>query len=48
MVGINEFFGDYYLLCNMKSEFVYVSVDNVEALALSKDFLVGKVFSKYP
>ena len=44
----NSFFGDYYLCNNIKSEFVYCAVSEVEAFALSKKFLVGKIFQKYP
>ena len=44
----NNFFGDYYLCNNTKAEFVYVAHTEVEAFALSKKFLMGKVFPKYP
>lgn len=38
-MNINQFFGDYYICNNMKSEFVYVATTDVEAFALSKKFL---------
>ena len=47
-IGSNSFFGDYYLCSNTKAEFVHVAISDVEAFALSKKFLMGKVFPKYP
>lgn len=44
----NEFFGDFYLCNNVKSEFVFCAQSKVEAFALRKEFLVGRIFSKYP
>ena len=44
----NNFFGDYYLCNNTKAEFVHVAHTEVEAYSLSKKFLMGKVFPKYP
>ena len=47
-IGSNSFFGDYYLCNNTKAEFVHIAQTDVEAFALSKKFLMGKVFPKYP
>ena len=47
-LGSNSFFGDYYLCHNTKAEFVHVATTEVEAFALSKKFLMRKVFPKYP
>ena len=47
-IGSNSFFGDYYLCSNTKAEFVHIAIQDVEAFALSKKFLMGKVFPKYP
>lgn len=47
-LGSNNFFGDYYLCNNMKAEFVHIATTEVEAFALSKKFLMRKVFPKYP
>lgn len=47
-IGCNSFFGDYYLCNNIKSEFVYAAVSDVEAFALNKNFMLGKIFPKYP
>ena len=33
---------------NLKSEFLYIAHTNVEALSLSKKFLMRKIFSKFP
>ena len=44
----NCFFGDYYICNNTKAEFVHVAVSEVQAFALSKKFLMRKVFPKYP
>ena len=47
-IGTNSFFGDYYLCSNTKAEFVHIAETDVDAFALSKKFLMGKVFPKYP
>jgi len=47
-LGRNNFFGDYYILFNLKSEFCYIATNEVQAFALSKRFLVQTVFSQYP
>jgi hypothetical protein len=44
----NAFFGDYYVCNNLKAEFVHLAKTEVEAFALSKKFLMRKVFPKYP
>ena len=44
----NQFFGDYYLCSNLKAEFVHLAKSEVQAFALSKRFLMKKVFGKYP
>jgi hypothetical protein len=44
----NSFFGDYYLCNNLKAEFVYMATSQVQALALSKKFLMRRIFPKYP
>mmetsp|Transcript_15224 Transcript_15224/g.20612 ORF Transcript_15224/g.20612 Transcript_15224/m.20612 type:complete len:112 (+) Transcript_15224:1787-2122(+) len=43
-----DHFGDYYILHNKKSEFVYVAETEVEAYSISKKTLMSKVFPKYP
>ena len=47
-LNLHSFFGDYYILSNTKAEFVHIAQTPVEAFALSRKFLVGKVFPKYP
>ena len=44
----NHFICDYYVCHNKKSEFIYICVENVEAIALSKSYLVDYLFQKYP
>jgi hypothetical protein len=44
----NAFFGDYYLCNNLKAEFVHLATAEVSAFALTKKFLMRKVFPKYP
>ena len=38
----------YYVCFDKKSEFIYLAVTNVEAISLSKSFLRGEIFKKYP
>jgi len=47
-LGSNSFFGDYYICHNKKAEFVHIATTEVEAFALSKKFLMRKVFPNYP
>ena len=44
----NQFFGDYYICFNLKAEFVHIAQSFVEAFALSKTFLLKKIFPTYP
>lgn len=43
-----EFFGDYYVLASKPSQFHYVALSNVEAFAISKKFIFGTIFKKFP
>ena len=45
--GVNQCICDYYVCADKKSEFIYVAIENVEAISLSKDF-INEVFLKYP
>ena len=47
-ISQNTFFGDYYICNNTKSEFVHVAHTEIEAFSLTKEFLMDKVFPKYP
>ena len=47
-VGSNGYICDYYVCHNKKSEFIYICIENVEAIALSKKYLVDYLFPKYP
>ena len=38
----------YYVCFDKKSEFIYLATTNVEAISLSKRFLRGEIFKKYP
>jgi hypothetical protein len=38
----------YYVCFDNKSEFIYLATTNVEAISLSKRFLRGEIFKKYP
>ena len=44
----NSYICDYYISHNKKSEFIYICIENVEAIALSKTFLLDHLFQKYP
>lgn len=44
----NSFICDYYVCNNKKSEFIFISVSEVKAFALSKRFLLQQIFVKYP
>ena len=44
----NSYICDYYVCHNKKSEFIYICIENVEAISLSKDFLIEYLFPKYP
>lgn len=44
----NSFICDYYVCNNKKSEFIFISVTEVKAFALSKRFLLHNIFVKYP
>ena len=39
---------DYYVTFNKNSEFIYLVQSNVQAISLSKRFLLSEVFVKYP
>jgi hypothetical protein len=45
---MNACFGDFYLCNSLKAEFLFVAVTAVEAFALSKEFLIEKLFPRYP
>lgn len=45
---MNACFGDFYLCNSLKAEFLFVAVTMVEAFALSKEFLLDKLFPRYP
>ena len=47
-ISANSFFGDHYLCSNTNAEFLHVAETEVEAFALTKDFLMNEVFPKYP
>ena len=47
-LGVDSYIGDYYLCHDKKSEFVHKATSDVEAFSLSKKFLLGSVFPKYP
>jgi len=42
-----DLFGDYYVLYNVQSEFCFIAIQDVQAFALSKKFLLFHVFSKF-
>jgi CRP-like cAMP-binding protein len=44
IVGPSNYFADYYVLANVKSEFVYIASSEVHALGLSKRALTNKIF----
>ena len=47
--GVNEQIGGYYVLENLPAEFVVVAVgENMEAFALQKSFLMGKILAEFP
>jgi len=46
--GQNKCICDYYVCFNRKSEFIYMAVEDVKAITLSKEFLVDYIFQKYP
>jgi hypothetical protein len=39
-----EFFGDFYVMFNIKAEFCFLAEEDVQAFALSKKFLLYEVF----
>lgn len=46
--GQNKCICDYYVCFNKKSEFIYMAIEDVKAITLSKEFLVDYIFQKYP
>lgn len=48
MMQSDQYFGDFYLTQNLKSEFLYLAHTNVEAFSLSKKFLMRRIFTKFP
>jgi hypothetical protein len=42
-----DYFGDYYVLYNIKAEFCFLAVQEVHAFAISKKFLLYDVFSHF-
>jgi len=42
-----DYFGDYYVLYNIKSEFCFLAVQEVHAFAISKKFLLFDVFAHF-
>lgn len=43
-----NFFGDYYIINNTTSEFIYMVIEEMEAFSLGKDFLMREVLPKFP
>lgn len=43
-----SYVGDYYCFAGQRSEFHYVALSVVETYALSKEFMIKKIFSKFP
>ena len=39
---------EYYVCSDKKSEFIYIAIQSVEAISLSKKFLRSEIFPKYP
>ena len=46
--NFNYYICDYYCCFNLKSEFIYMALTNVEAISLSKEFFQNEIFQKYP
>lgn len=44
----NSFFGDYYIFFSIRAEFVHIAMTPIEAFALSRKFLMKKIFPQYP
>jgi hypothetical protein len=42
------YIGDYYVLSSKRSQFHYVALSQVEAYALTKQFLDNEIFVKFP
>lgn len=42
------YFGDYCVLASKKCQFHYVALDHIESFALTKSFMFGTVFKKFP
>jgi hypothetical protein len=42
--GQNKSICDYYVCFNKKSEFIYMAIEDVKAITLSKEFLVDYIF----
>jgi len=42
-----EYFGDYYTLATKQAQYHYVAITRCSAFALSKSFLVNKIFKKF-
>ena len=47
-LGPQSYFADYYVLCNIRSEFCHMATTNVYALALSKTMLLSEIFPAFP
>jgi len=42
------YIGDYYVLSSKRSQFFYVALSQVEAFALTKQFMFKTIFKKFP
>ena len=42
------YIGDYYVLSSKRSQFYYVALSQVEAFALTKQFMFKTIFKKFP
>ena len=47
-IEMNVAFGDYYLFNYLKSEYLFIAVTHVEAFAISRDFIHGVIYPRYP
>lgn len=41
------YIGDYYVLASKRSQFFYVALSQVEAYALTKEFMFKTIFNKF-
>ena len=45
---LKEFFGDYYVLFDIPTQFTYVCTEKVEGFALEQRFLMENIFMYFP